>query len=161
MPVLASELFEDLHLSLTHPWLGGFGPLGHIEGQREKLFLVRWVQIKFIDSGFVFGKTSLDAILNVLIRAQTWYTFWSHFVDKLLQLVGVALNFVELLSITEGNIFKTMDFTQLPEDGVAILTLASDLEDFSQVSLLANALYHVFEELGLGKRVLVIHGQVV
>lgn len=54
-----------------------------------------------------------------------------------------------------------MDFTKLPEVWVLVLALTLDLEDLGEVGLLRDALNHVLEELRLGKRVLVVHGEVV
>jgi len=58
------------------------------------------------------------------------------FIDQFLQGEGVSVCRFDILFVAEGNIFKSMDFTSVPEDVIDILALALDLEDLGEVRLL-------------------------
>jgi hypothetical protein len=63
-----------------------------------------------------------------------WVPF--NFVNDLLNFNRVALGLVDLLRISEGDVLKTMDFTEAPEHRISILTAALNLEHLAQVKFL-------------------------
>ena len=54
-----------------------------------------------------------------------------------------------------------MDFTELPENWAAVLALALNLENLGEIGLFTDTLNHMLQKLRLGKRVFVIHGEVI
>ena len=83
------------------------------------------------------------------MRAVTWHVRWLNLVDQSLQLDLVATDLVQIFSIAESNVLKTVDLAEKPENIAFILALTLDCEDFAEVGLLRNALHHVINELRL------------
>ena len=90
----------------------------------------------------------------------TWNVFLIG-VDQLLELVWVAFSGIKFCLVTESNVFKTMDLSELPENVTLVLSLALNAEDLAQISLVRDVLNHVLEELGLRKGVLIVHSHMV
>ncbi len=65
----------------------------------------------------------------------------------MLELGWVSLDILKFLSIAESNVFETVDLTELPENWAAVLALALDLEDFSEIGLFTDTLNHMLQKL--------------
>ena len=60
----------------------------------------------------------------------TWNVFLIG-VDQLLELVWVAFSGIKFCLVTESNVFKTMDLSELPENVTLVLSLALNAEDLA------------------------------
>lgn len=161
IPALSGQLFEELELGLSIAGRWIFRPLGEIERQSEKLLLVGRVKVHLLDLGFVLCERHSELVFDLLVRAESWQVLRLYLVDKLLKLIGVTICLLKLFLVAEGDVFETVNFTEMPENRVQILALTLDTEDIRQVSGLRDAFDHMVKELWLGKRVLVVHGEMV
>ena len=75
--------------------------------------------------------------------------------------VGIAFALFDSLGVAIGNVFKTVNLSEVPENVICVLALALDPENLGEVLLLRDALHHLVDKLRLGERVFVIHGEMV
>ena len=161
VPVVASQLCEEVVGSLATLGLRVLLTLGQSEWESEQLLLVRWVQAQLLNGCLVLGKTLLSLLLDLLVGAETWGVEGADLVDDLLEGVRIAFDSTQLSRVAERDVFQTVDLAELPEDWVRVFTLALHAENLGQVRLLGDTLDQVVQQLRLRQRVLVVHGQEV
>lgn len=149
MPVQTGKLVEELHLVVAE-MVRVLSSLSKVEGQSEKLLLVRGVKAQLFDFSLVFSEAVLELFLALLVRAEAWDVLRVNSVNKLLEFVWVAVCSFKVGRGAVGDILETVDLTKLPENRVGVLALALDAEDLAEVGLLGDRLDHMVEKLGLG-----------
>lgn len=149
MPVQTGKLVEELHLVVAE-MVRVLSSLSKVEGQSEKLLLVRGVKAQLFDFSLVFSEAVLELFLALLVRAEAWDVLRVNSVNKLLEFVWVAVGSFKVGRGAVGDILETVDLTKLPENRVGVLALALDTEDLAEVGLLGDRLDHMVEKLGLG-----------
>lgn len=93
--------------------------------------------------------------------AVAWNFGGLNLVDQLLELNWITIDLGEVCGVAESDILETMDLTETPKDVACVFALSFNTVDLTEIGLLRNALHHVFDELRLGKWVLVVHGHVI
>ena len=74
------------------------------------------------------------------------------FVDQGLNLHGITFACLQLIKVTKGNVLKTMNFTNGPEDVIFIFSHSLDFEILGVVSINWLSFCESVKHLGFGER---------
>lgn len=160
MPLLASEFLEELHLVLAVSRCGQFLSLSEVEGECEELLSVGGVEAKLVDVLLVLVKRGVSGSEELFVRAKVLLRSFN-LVYKGLKLDGVSVGSFKLGLVAERDVFKTVDLTETPDEGIEISSTALDSENFLQIGVLSDSLHHLIEEFRLGKWVSGVGSEVV
>ena len=160
VPLLASEFLEELHLVLAVSRCGQFLSLSEVEGECEELLSVGGVEAKLVDVLLVLVKRGVSGSEELFVRAKVLLRSFN-LVYKGLKLDGVSVGSFKLGLVAERDVFKTVDLTETPDEGIEISSTALDSENFLQIGVLSDSLHHLIEEFRLGKWVSGVGSEVV
>lgn len=160
VPLLASQSLEQGHFVLTVSRLGQLLSLSQVEGECEQLLSVGDVEAHLVDVLLVFVKRLVGGGEELFVGSEVSLGSL-HIVNKSLKLDGVSISSLNSSFVTERDVFKTVDLTEVPEQGVEISSCTLNLEHFLEVGVLFDVLHHLVEQLRLGERVGGVGGEVV
>ena len=129
------------------------------ERQREDLLLITWVHVNLVNLFAVLLQRHLQLLQQMLVRVNSGGVALDA-VDDLLDLHWVAIGGLDLLRVGEGDVLETVNFTEGPEHGIAVLTSALDLEHLAQIELLERVQGEVVHHLVLGEWLRGVDGEV-
>ena len=160
MPLLPSQSLEEFHLVLAVSRLGCLLSLGEVEGEGEELLSVGGGQSELVDVGLVPIERCVgggeELFVGSIVLAGSL-----DLVDKSLELDRVSTSSLNSGWVTERDVFKTVDLTEVPEPGIEIGSCTLDLEHLLQVGVLPNVPHHLVEQLRLGEWVRGVGGEVI
>jgi hypothetical protein len=160
VPLHAVHLLEDLHFSLLELRLGKLRALSHVERQGEQLLAVRRVKGHLVDGSPVLCQGLLQLGHSGFVR-DGHRVVTIDLVNEMLERDWVSVGGFKVLVRDEGDVLKTVNFTEAVENFIEVLAHALDLEKFRDVEFLGDLLHEVVDEFGFRKRIGRVGGQVV
>ena len=118
------------------------------------------MESELVDVLLVLVKRRVSGSEELFVRAKVLLRSFN-LVHKGLKLDGVSVGSFKLGLVAERDVFKTVDLTETPDEGIEISSTALDSENFLQIGVLSDSLHHLIEEFRLGKWVSGVGSEVV